>query len=77
MSPLKNTFISLMMVVYLEVVAPMVTMNMTAKVMPRMQSEVLSRLRRRFRMHIVVIRVVLFSPLVMSNSAIGLYSAIA
>ena len=77
MSPLKNMFISLMMVVYLEVVAPMVTMNMTAKVMPRMHSEVLSRLRRRFRMHIVVIRVVLFSPLVMSNSAIGHYSSIA
>lgn len=66
MSPLKKMFISLMMVVYLEVVAPMVTINMTAKAMPRMQSEALSRLRRRFRMHIVVIRVALSSPLVLN-----------
>ncbi len=57
MSPVKNRFISLMTVIYLEVVAPTVMMNIIARPMPKMVSSVLARLRRRFWRHIFVIRI--------------------
>lgn len=56
-SPVKNRFISLMTVMYLEVVAPTAMMNIAARPMAKMVSRVLTRLRSRFRRHILVIRI--------------------
>lgn len=56
-SPVKNRFISLMTAMYLEVVAPTATMNIIVRLMAKMVSRVLTRLRSRFRKHILVIRI--------------------